>query len=87
MGAIMRCKEIEVGNAVLDRLGVNYANIYWHRARKDYDCCICKETAIHPGDEYFQVYYPGSGLRGMKFPSRICLKCATGESEAENYAE
>ena len=54
-------------------------------ARKEHTCDSCR-MPIYPGEHYWEIYYAGSGIRGLKFLDRVCVMCRPkkmGEVNAE----
>lgn len=44
------------------------------KARKEHTCSQCQEL-IAKGEEYCEVVFGGSGLGGLKFPTRLHMDC------------
>ena len=54
-------------------------------ARKQHTCVTCR-MPIYPDERYWDIVHGGSGLRGLKFPDRVCVMCRPkkmGEVNAE----
>lgn len=54
------------------------------KARKTHWCSQCQEL-IAKGQEYCEVVVGGSGLEGLKFPTRLHSSCLSNYLEKDNY--
>lgn len=59
---------------VMEKLKIPGAILTLTRAKKEHPCEECPDP-IKAGEQYYEIYYAGSGLGGMKFPNRIHIRC------------
>ena len=56
------------------------------RARKHHRCAVCQEF-INKGSQYYAITIGGSGLGGLKFPTRVHIDCIDAYFEKTKRAK